>query len=328
MPNEEIQNSPASNDSMDVDSLLAGIEGGDDYEIPMTQNEIPTTGRPQGQDHSPQVSPTPTELVLKGKDGEMKIPFSDPRITQWAQQGRDYAQSMADFNQQKAAFKAEQERVKAFQETYGPIDEWAAANPDQWQKFTQSFNQFRQNPGAYQPQAGAEGTQPPQGDQNNPLAPYVDAITKQLEQKFSERFNPVAQNVQDLIKARELQKTQEEDRQLDAEIAMVKKQYASIDFNTPNADGKSLETLVLEHGAKNGIKNFNTAFRDFYHENLMRLAEERGKEAVSKDLQKRTKLGLLGESPTPKKGLQEVRDIKGKSYDDLLRETYAELGIG
>jgi hypothetical protein len=79
-------------------------------------------------------------------------------------------------------------------------------------------------------------------------------------------------------------------------------------------------------GSKEG--HFRAAFRDYYNDHLLGKAKEEGKELVSKELQKRTKLGILGESPKPSKGLTVAAGVKNKSYNDLVQEALAELNGG
>ena len=73
------------------------------------------------------------------------------------------------------------------------------------------------------------------------------------------------------------------------------------------------------------IKKFTTAFRDMLHDDLMKSSEEKAKEKLMSDRVSRTKLGILGASPTPKTRSAEYS--KSKSYADLEREALEELGI-
>ena len=127
-------------------------------------------------------------------------------------------------------------------------------------------------------------------------------------------------------------KQQSEDQTLAKDIESIRKSFSNIDFDTPDENGKSLETKILEHAMGMGLDgskpgHFRAAFRDYYHDQLVSLEREKGKELVSKEVQKRTKLGILGESPKPTKGLKVAENVRDKSYEDLVREAREELGI-
>lgn len=247
-----------------------------------------------------------TEFTLNVRGEQIKVPYNDPRVNQWINQGRDYSQLMQKFNQQQAEWNKKQSYYQNLEETYKPIDEWATKNPQDWQRFQQSWTEQR--------------NRPPEGiDPNSPLYQKLQANEEKLSSL--EKFK------QDFEQDKQFQKERKEDEALAHEIQSVTKQYSDLDWTKPGPNGKSLEYQVLEHAQQNGIKNFNLAFRDFYHEQLLKRAEEKGKEAVSQDLQKRNKLGLLGQTPTPTKGVEPTRDLKSKSYDDIHREILAEFNI-
>lgn len=295
------ETSPASSD-IDADALEASATASTNQEIPMTSAETQPSKL-----ESPKAPEVPTEFTLNVKGEQIKIPLTDPRVNQWLQQGRDYAQRMNEFNLRQKDIETKLKWAQEVESVYKPVDEWAKQNPEQWNTFQNQWQNFR-----------TQNTQTPM-DPNNPLMRELAELKTQ--------FQPVAKTVQDLMNEKANQARQAEDVKLRGDIESVRKMYPSLDFNTLDNEGKSLESRVMEYAVENGISKFPTAFRDFYHDKLMQMAEERGKEAVSKDLQKRTKLGLLGQTPTPKKGLSEVQDVKSKSYEDIHREVLEELGI-
>ncbi len=91
--------------------------------------------------------------------------------------------------------------------------------------------------------------------------------------------------------------------------------------------GLTLEMRVLNHAQENGINSFRAAFRDFNHEKLVAIAASKAREDATKKRQMDAKNGLLGVSSTPMKGVQSAQNVKNKSYNDLVNEAKAELGI-
>ena len=303
-----------SGGDVDVDALMSSIDQNDSHDFEMTSPPVQEASKATEQ------TTAPTEFVLNAKGEQIKVPANDPRVSKWLQQGRDYAQNMESFNTQKAEWEKKVAEAERYKSTYSPIDEWATQNPQQWEKFQQSFSQFQQNPdsmGLQQPGLNAPGS-------NDPIMQEIQALKEQV----NAQLQPVAKSVSDLIQERESAKARDEDKRLEEQIKSLQGQYKDADWQTPDAEGKTLEMRVLEHADKKNIGDFNIAFRDFYHDNLIKQAETRGRESQMNELQKRTRLGLLGETPAPTKSLSEARNIKSKSYDDLTQEALDEMGIG
>jgi hypothetical protein len=121
------------------------------------------------------------------------------------------------------------------------------------------------------------------------------------------------------------QRMAQDDQAYMQSLTEMKKAYPDIDFDSPDAEGKSLEFKVLEYAQQEGLKNFKTAFRDFYHDELQKRAESKAKENFLKDKQKNTKLGVLGITPAPTKN-RPSRDVRSMSWDDLASEALEEMG--
>lgn len=281
---------------VDVDSLMESIEAprGD---IPMTARQEPDPAA---------AAPTAAELEFTWNGKQIKAPYSDPRLKQWAAQGYDYSQRMQEFNQQRSQFEEQQKSLKEMEGRYAPVDEYVKKNPDWWNHVQQSWEQREQ-----QRQQAL--------DPNNPIAQELNAIKSNLQEITSFKSQYEAE--------KQAQVQQEQDSRYKSDLESLRKTHPDLDFDTAGEDGKSLEMRVIEHGMSHGIRSLRAAFRDFYHDHLVKTAELRGKETVNKDIQKRTKLGLLGTTPTPRKGLQRAEDVKAKSYNDLEREALAELGL-
>jgi len=282
--------------SIDVDALYNQIESEG-----AASREIPMTAPPE----QPKADPKPQtvqeyEFTANGKP--IKAPID--KILQWASQGYDYPQKMAQLKQQAQEFEQKQQLYQQWEKKYKPIDEYIQENPDWWNHVEESWNNRTQTA----------------LDPNNPLSKEFANLKNELGElrKFKEEISNERLN----------QKRQSEDEKLSTEIKSIRDQFQNLDFDQVDASGKTLEFRILEHAQANGISSFKAAFRDFYHDHLMKLAEERGKEAVQKDIQKKTKLGLLGTSPTPRKGLNDADNVKAKSYEALMQEALDELGIG
>lgn len=263
----------------------------------------------QRQEQAPQ---TPQEYTLKIKGKEIKAPWE--KVQQWAQLGYDYPQKAQELNQWKSKYEEAIQKERQLQELeqkfkpYREVDEFAAQNPQWWQEIQAAYQQKMQN---------SSGT-----------PPEVARIKQELLQELA----PVKQFIEQQQLEKQSLKNQEEDKLLSADIESIRKSFPNIDFDSPDEEGKNLETKVLEHAMTMGLDgskpgHFRAAFRDFYHDHLVGKAREEGKELVSKEVQKRTKLGLLGESSKPTKGLKVAENVKAKTYNDLEREALEELGI-
>src|SRR3990167_5721212 len=106
----------------------------------------PTMPKESPKDNQPVQSTNKWEFDWKGK----KIQADDKKMTQWAQQGYDYAQNMS-------AFKQERESFDSLRKTYDDVDAYAKANPDWWKHVETSYKSA-QNP----------------ANQNQSIAPAAD----------------------------------------------------------------------------------------------------------------------------------------------------------
>jgi hypothetical protein len=279
------------NETQDLsdDQIDGLLSGGEgNREIPMREEK-------------PQAASTPTaqEYAFKAHGKEVKAPID--KILQWASMGYEYPQKAADLNKQTTEFQRRQMEFQEQEKKWAPykeVDEYAAKNPEWW---TQVQEQYRQK------MAGA---------QTNPEVAQLKSELQELKQ-FRDEFRSKENN----------QKVEQEDKQLSTEIEGLRKSFPNIDFDSPDESGSSLEMKVLQHAMDNDIKSFRVAFRDYYHDHLVGKAREEGKELVAKERQKQSKLGILGETPKPTKGLRPAENVKNKSYADLEREALEELGI-
>jgi hypothetical protein len=294
---------------MDVDALLASIDGDRQGEIPMTSSEEGTqietdTPAPAAEQKPAEQTQAPAtqeiEFTWNGK--QIKAPITDPRLKQWASQGYDYNQKMAEFNQRQAEIQKQAEWAKQAEDRYKAIDEYVQKNPQFWDHVTQTWTQAQ--------------SQNPLADPNNPVTQKLQATESKLSQ--------IEQFIESQRQAQEAALQQQEDQRLNQEIKSIQEKYPDLDLTQVDESGKTLETRVLEFAIENGIKKFSTAFNAFNHDRLLKLAEEKGKEAAQRELQKKTKLGLLGTSPTPTRGFSQPKNIKEQSYESLYEEALQE----
>ncbi len=285
-------------DTIDTQSNTGGADLSDQQMDSLLSQESPSrdipmeAAKPQAQAQTPQSY----KLTINGK--EIEAPLD--KVLQWAQMGYNYPQKAGELNQKEQAFLKRQQELEERESKWKPykeVDEYATQNPDWWGQVQEAYKQKI---------AGA---------QTNPELQQLKQELQELK-KFKEEFHTEKQTL----------KAQEEDQKLSQEVESIRKTYPNIDFQTPDEEGKSLEMKVLQHAMDHNIASFRVAFRDYYHDHLLGKAKEEGKELVSKEVQKRSKLGILGESPKPTKGLKPAENVKDKSYEQLAREALEELG--
>jgi hypothetical protein len=277
-------------DDASIDSLLEG--GGQSRDIPM-KGEAPAGGWEK------------ETIKVNGKE----ITGTRDEILRWAQMGYNAPTLMNEWKAKESAWTKQQQefqekeaRLKDIESKWSPykeVDEYAAKNPDWWKQVQEQYKQKIQ---------GAESN------------PEIVALKQELAEikKFKD----------EITNEKRTEQITEEDQKLSSEVESIRKQFTNLDFDTPDESGKSLEMKILEHAVSNDIKSFRVAFRDFYHDHLLSKAREEGKELVSKEVQKRTKMGILGETSKPTKGVQLAQNVKDKSYNDLEREALEELRAG
>lgn len=275
-------------DNIDVDQILNDIEKPTETII---DNPAPVVDQPVAEEFT---------FNWNGKD----IKADREKTLKWAQQGYDYAQKMAEFNKKNETLESNyQNKLREFETKYNPyieVDNFISQNPEWWEQ-VQTAYQARKN--------GVETT-----DQ--------DKLIKSLNSKIQtfEKF------MTDSITEKQDSQRAQEDEALLKETQSIREQYKDLDWETPNESGQSLEAQVLKHAVDNNINTFRAAFRDFNHDRLLKLTEDRAKENFIKQNQQQNKLGLLGQTSTPTKGIKNAEGYKNKSWDELAQEALMELG--
>lgn len=262
----------------------------EDVDNLLSEIEAPQNTEMEASPEPAQAAPQEYSFKYGGK--EIKAPID--KIIKWAEMGYDAPNKIGELNKTLESYKQKEGQFSEWQKKYGAVDDYVRQNPQWWEHVSQQFQQV----------------QAQQQTQSNPLMPVLQQLTEKITglEGFKNDFV-----------------TKQEDAAYNAELDSIKKQYPKVDFDTPDAYGKSLEYKILEHAQANGLKQFKTAFRDFYHDEILKLKEEEAKEKLISDRQQKSKLGILGISSTPTKKIS--NDVRGKTYGDLEREALEELGI-
>jgi methionine-rich copper-binding protein CopC len=310
-----VSDSPAG---FDVDSFMSNLEGdkpslpGDSYapENPAPAAK-PTTQAPATQTQTAQE----IEFIVNGKPVKATL----DQAKQWASKGYHYNQEMARFKAEQEAFTKQRTEIEQVKARYAELEDFASKNPGWIDHVNQAWQQA-------QSQAQAQGQQLPPA-----VAQEFQALKQQLGELSKFKSDSEAQRKQ--------QQTQQEDQTLNSEIQTLREQFKDLDWNAVSPDGHALDMQVLKFMQDNhiGVKadgsyvpgSFERAFKAFNHDQLVKRAEERAKEAVVKAKKVETKLGLLGQSSTPKKGqITHAENYKHKSLSELAEEAIKELELG
>lgn len=298
-------------DGMSAQEMLSSVGGGQGNENPAPgmdaapkSTESPGAPPPDaGKKEEPWWTSRIKDEVEYTANGK---PIREPleMILKRASQGYNYAQHMEGLNKQLGDFEKTKGDLESRVKRWEEYERFAKENPDYNKFLEEQWNRRDQWKSGLM------------ADPDNPLTKTVISLHDQikgLETQLSERF-----------KSFDIEK---EDSALDNEIKGVKNEYKDIDFDQRDELGKSLEFRVIEHAAKTGIKNFRAAFRDFYHDELTKLAETRAKEQMLKDSRDKKAQGIIGGKPTPGGNQKPTSklDIRSKSYDQLSQLAKEEL---
>lgn len=261
---------------IDVDALLADINA-------------PKPGISDAGPEAPAAPPEPPawngeEWKIKSASGEV-VPDSREKLLLWAGQGHTFSQRMAELNRTHSRRMADLEKTESKYkgyDNYVKVDEYARQNPQWWQFVEQNWNN-----------RSSWNANPQQPGQQAPIDPQLLerlSTTESALNKIQERYA--------------LEEQGRHDKLLTDEIEAIRKQYPTIDFNSIDESGESLEFRILKHANDNNIPSFKVSARDYLHDKLIELAKADSKEAINKQTQQQVKKGVLGTTPVPTKGLK------------------------
>jgi hypothetical protein len=251
----------------------------------------------------------PVTFTANGKE----VVAEDPeKLKKWASMGYNYGQHMEQFKKEQDELNTKMNDYESKYSLYEKIDKAAAENPQWWEHVQNSYNQ-------------SQGNTPstPQQEEGKELSPEIQA----LKEQFNTEMEDLRKFKSDILAERNAKKMEEEDTKLKGEIGKIREAHGDLDWTTPNADGKTLEYRILEHANNNGINSFDIAFKHFMHDELVNKAKQTALDAARKEIQRNTKLGLLGETPDPLKKYTEESNSRNKSWDDVEKDALKELGI-
>jgi hypothetical protein len=236
-------------------------------------------------------------ITYKGKE----LSMDDDKYRSLAQQGHDYNTKMHQARVDRKLFEQEREQFKTTMGELQEINDYAKANP--------AFEQLIQREWA---KVQTEGYQPdPQSDVQmlqNQVRTLMDQVNSQSQANENRRIA-------------EMEAGQE------TTIANYKENHSELDWATKDAEGNSLEDRITHAMLDNGVKDFNIMADSFLLKEIQSRNTMESKEAAAKNIQKATKLGLGKVTPKSTMGVKASESISNKSYDELLSEGLAELGI-
>lgn len=270
---------------LDGEQLVENIEK---YGVATGPEDTETADTPETQETSEKVSresaETPQEkaaaevqkykYTARGKEIEEDI----DTILKRASMGYDYAQKMAEYKQRASEVDERFTTAQALEEKWKRFDDYAQKNPDWYEHWNQAW-------------ANRETA-----NQNSPEGQQAAQMPPEWQQKFDE----LASKYEEIHGRFKTEDESKHDQALDGEIKSIQETYPNIDFSAtdPNT-GKSLEQQVIDHAIQRGIPNFTAAFRDFYHDSLVKMERERAREEAVKQFQSERKQGIISKSETP-----------------------------
>ena len=296
---------------MDIDaSLNDPIQQVFGESTPTTANEVETPSVETQVETPANDTPWWKTDEFQGKTLEYRSSNKDvsediETVLKRASMGYNYAQNMQQLNQEKEAFQSEMERerqrVSDMENKWKQYDDFAKQNPE-WANHVNSAWENR-----FSNTSQETGTQSP---------PQATNIPEEYQKKI-EAFENFMGDF----------KRSQEDQALNTEIEKVRSEYQDIDFSysDPNS-GKTLEMQVLEHARNNGISNFRAAFRDFYHDALVRKSVEQAKKDLGSKIQANAKQGIISNSETPI-AQKSPQSYQIQSMDDAFSAAAQSLGI-
>lgn len=239
-----------------------------------------------------------TKIKYKGKE----IDVNHPKYVDFAQKGYDYEQKMHQFRIDSKLKEQEYSQKAAALKELEEINEYAKTNP--------AFEQLIQREWA-KVQAGEEIQVDPQ-----------DKV-QLIEAKLNQLMDKLGSQEQQLEARRiaELEATQE------GAIAKYKEDHTDFDWNKEDDEGLTLEDRIGQAMIDNGVRDFQIMADSFLIKEQLTRKTLEGKEAAAREIQKANKLGLGRVTKQSQLQTKKAEDVSNKSYDELLLEGLAELGI-
>jgi hypothetical protein len=255
----------------------------------------------QDSQSEPQVEQVGDKFVLNYKGKEIEL---DPdKARNYAQKGYDYEKKMRDFKVQKKLYEQELEQEKSKYGELAEINEFAKQNP--------AFEQLIQREWAKI-----------QSGQQLEVAPE-DKVTL-LESRLNQ--------VLDKLESQEKQLTMRQQAEMEAAqetaIESYKGKYSDFDWDSKDENGATLEDRIMQQMIDKGVKDFEIMADHVLKTELLAKQQMEAKRQIGKQIQHSNKHGLgRVTSKSQQQKTETAKNIRSKSYDDLVAEGLAELGI-
>jgi len=246
------------------------------------------------------------QYKANGKDIDEDI----STILKRASQGYNYSQSMAEFKQRVTEYEPKFARADELSEKYGRFEEYAKENP----KWAEHWENAWQNKDGTLPSGDALSQEPGEEPQN-----LGDLNIDKLKEVFGGIVDERLQSVQKFVDRAQNDATvaeqKSEDEELFREIQSTRDEYKGIDFDytDPDKEGMSLEQQVIHFQSANNMGSFKTAFKAFYHDQLLAIDRKQQKEAWLKENGENQRAGIVPGG----RSTSRTQDFSKSSYDQI-----------
>lgn len=248
----------------------------------------------------PHVEQVGDKFVLNYKGKEIELDAE--KAKSYAQKGYDYEKKMHDFKVQKKLFEQELEQQKAQYQELAEINEFAKQNP--------AFEQLIQREWA-KIQSGQEINVAPE-----------DKVTL-----LESRLNQVLDKLESQEKQLTLRQQAEIEAAQETAIESYKSKYSDFDWDSKDENGATLEDRIMQQMIDRGVKDFEIMADHVLKTELLAKQQMEAKRQIGKQLQHSNKHGLGRVTDRSQQQMKKSENIRSKSYDDLVAEGLAELGI-
>jgi len=296
-----------STEDVNVDQILA------DAGVPDPSPEVNSEGSLSEKSESPLPNEAVTEptgddpftLKYKGKD----IGMQDDKFKMYAQKGYDYEQKMHQLRVDRKLWDQQKDKENSQYDELKQINEYTKTNPEFERLIKREWARIQ---GGGSPSEQLQG----QPGQTQNLPPAQQAQLNSI----LERLDRQDASLRDRQRA-------EKEASMEGAIEGYKDKYSDFDWGTKDDFGQTLEDRITQHALDNGIKSFQKAANDMLFDEHLKRAQLNSKEQAAKDMQKQHKMGLGKVTKESQLQASSVKDVRSKSYNDIVAETLAEYGI-
>lgn len=283
---------------VDVDSLLDSA-----YE-PNAPMDAPSESNVSADSHKESTESSAEkaarDFVLKYKGEE--IPLDSEKALAFAQKGYDYEKKMREFKVQKKMYEQELEQERAKYNELAEINEFAKQNP--------AFEQLIQREWA-KVQSGQQ----------------IEVAPEDKVSILESRLNQVLDKLESQEKHISLQKQAEMEAAQETAIEKYKEKYSDFDWETKDDNGATLEDRIMQNMIDKGIKDFEIMADHVLKTEQLARQQMEAKRKIGKQIQYTAKHGLGRVTDQSQQRLEKAKNVRSKSYDDLVAESLKELGI-